>query len=105
MEKGTSKIQELIQKKPTEERVSEVSKLLNIRYDMALKYFKKTCSCGKKLNPGEIAMFLKTQGRFEGMEDNRQYLCKDCLCEIMNWSKDEYKEKAIQFSEQGCNLF
>ncbi|XZN14400.1 phosphoadenosine phosphosulfate reductase domain-containing protein (plasmid) [Clostridium perfringens] len=102
---GTSKIQELIQKKPNEERINEVAKLLNISHDMASKYFKKTCSCGKKLNPGEVAMFLKTQGRYEGVEDDRQYLCKNCLCEVMNWSKEDYKEKSIQFSEQGCNLF
>lgn len=102
---GTSKIQELIQKKETEERVNEVSELLGISNNMARKYFRRKCSCGKKLNPGEIAMFLKTQGRFEKTEDNRQYLCKKCLCDILGWDSNTYKEKSIEFIEQGCNLF
>ena len=50
-------------------------------------------------------MYLKLTGRYEGVEDNRQYLCKKCLCDYMNISSNEYKEKQIAFSEEGCNLF
>lgn len=35
---------------------------------------------GKKLNPDEIAMYLKLYGRYEGKTDDRTYLCKSCLC-------------------------
>lgn len=102
---STSKTQEIIQKKATPKRIKELSNLLGISEDTAKKYFQKTCSCGKKLNPGEIGMFLKIMGRFEGVDDNRQYLCKNCLCDIMGWTKNDYKERYIEYSEQGCNLF
>ncbi|MEG2289657.1 MAG: phosphoadenosine phosphosulfate reductase family protein [Clostridium sp.] len=102
---GTSKIQEIIQKKETDDRVKEVSKILGVSYDLARKYFRRKCTCGKKLNPGEIAMFLKINGRFEGIEDDRDYLCKKCICETMGWTSDDYRDKSIEFMEQGCNLF
>ena len=76
-----------------------------ISEEMAVKYFKKECSCGKKLNPTEIAMFLKLTGRYENQEDNRQYLCKKCLSEFLGITTKEYKEKAIEFTQGGCELF
>ena len=75
---ATSKESELTTKKATPERVKELAELKGISEEMAVKYFKKECSCGKKLNPTEIAMFLKLTGRYENQEDNRQYLCKKC---------------------------
>ncbi|MEG1309839.1 MAG: phosphoadenosine phosphosulfate reductase family protein [Bacilli bacterium] len=103
---GISKIQEIIQKKATQERIDKVSNLLGISELLAKKYFQKKCKCGKRLNPGEIAMFLKTQGRFETVEyDDRTYLCKKCLSEELSWDDNTYKEKQIEYREQGCNLF
>lgn len=102
---STSKLQEYITKNPTQERVKEVSNLLGASEDIAKKYFKQTCSCGKKLNPDEVAMFLKLCGRYEGRVDNRKYLCKNCLCKQINLSKDEYNSKVREFRSQGCNLF
>ncbi|WP_075810186.1 phosphoadenosine phosphosulfate reductase family protein [Clostridium perfringens] len=102
---ATSKPQELIQKKATPERVKELSEMLGISEELARKYFKKECSCGSKLNPSEVGMFLKLFGRYEGLEDTRQYLCKKCMCKELGWTTDYYKEKYIGFSEQGCNLF
>lgn len=101
---ATSKPQELIQKKATPERVKELSNILGISEELARKYFKRECSCGSKLNPSEVGMFLKLFGRYENTNDNRQYLCKKCICRELGWSADYYKEKYIEFSEQGCNL-
>lgn len=72
---------------------------------MAEKYWDKKCLCGKKLNPDEIAMFYKIFGRYENQEDNRQLLCKKCLCEKLNITTKEYSEKVMEFRKQGCNLF
>ena len=102
---ATSKESELITKKATPERVKELAELKGISEEMAIKYFKKECSCGKKLNPTEIAMFLKLTGRYENQEDNRQYLCKKCLSEFLGITTKEYKEKSIEFAQGGCELF
>lgn len=102
---ATSKEYELTTKKATPERIKELAELKDITEEMAAKYFKRKCSCGKKLNPTEIAMYLKFNGRYEGVEDNRQYLCKKCLCDQLNMTTKEYKEKMIEFTESGCNLF
>lgn len=102
---GESKVQSVITKKKTKERVKEVAKILNVSEEVAEKYFKNKCKCGKKLNPDEIAMFLKLMGRYEGQVDDRTYLCKDCLCKLLGMTKDEYKLKVQEFRDQGCNLF
>lgn len=72
---------------------------------MAEKYFNKECKCGKRLNPTEVAMFLKLTGRYENQIDNRQYLCKKCLSEFLGITTKEYKEKSIEFIQGGCELF
>lgn len=102
---ATSKESELTTKKATPERVKELAELKGISENLARKYFKKECKCGKKLNPTEVAMFLKLTGRYEYVEDNRTYLCKKCLSELLGISTKEYKEKTIEFFNEGCELF
>ncbi|HBF1330923.1 TPA: phosphoadenosine phosphosulfate reductase family protein [Clostridioides difficile] len=102
---GTSKEQELINKKATSERVSQLANLKNISEETALKYFNKECKCHKKLNPSEIAMNLKIFGTYENKNDNRVYLCKKCLCKELNISNKDYVEKVKEFTYGGCNLF
>lgn len=102
---AVSKEYELISKKATDERIEQLAELKGISKEMATKYFNKKCECGKKLNPTEIAMFLKTFGRYEGVEDNRQYLCKKCLCEELGITSKEYKDYMIQYTNEGCELF
>lgn len=102
---GKSKVQELIQMKPTNERVKEVAEIQGISEELAKKYFKQKCSCGKTLNPTEIAMYLKLYGRYENQIDDRDYLCKKCLCKDRNITTKEYNEKSIEFRDSGCNLF
>lgn len=102
---STSKESEYITKNPTIERVKAVAEMKGCSEEIAKKYFKQNCSCGKKLNPDETAMYLKIYGRYEGKDDNRTYLCKKCVCEQLNWTKDEYGEKVREFRSQGCNLF
>lgn len=102
---ATSRESELTTKKATPERIKELAELKDITEEMAAKYFKRECSCGKKLNPTEIAMFLKLTGRYENVEDNRQYLCKKCLSKKLNIKTKEYGKMAIEFSKSGCELF
>ncbi|HBG2133297.1 TPA: phosphoadenosine phosphosulfate reductase family protein [Clostridioides difficile] len=104
--KSISKEFELTTKKATPERIEELSKLKNIPKEIAVQYFNKKCECGKKLNPTEIAMFLKIIGIYENINnDTRKYLCKKCLCKLLNISSKEYKDISIEYSKKGCNLF
>ena len=102
---ATSKESELTTKKATPERIKELAELKGISEEMAEKYFNRKCSCGKTLNPTEIAMYLKLMGRYEGQDDNRQYLCKKCLSEFLGITTKEYKEKTIEFFNTDCELF
>ena len=103
--KGTSKIYEITSKKPTNERVFEIMKLMNIDdYELAKKYFNKTCyKCNKKLNPSEIGMNLKMIGR--SMDIDNKALCKKCMCKDFNIDTKEYSLKLQSFRESGCSLF
>lgn len=103
--RALSKEYYIINSKLTKEHIKELAELKGISEEMAEKYFQKNCSCGKKCSPTEIAMFYKTQGRFEGQEDNRAVLCKKCLCEKMGWSIKEYFKMTRDFQDSGCNLF
>lgn len=103
---GTSKEYDIISKKATPERIKQLAEIKDISEVMAEKYFKRTCKCcDKKLNPDEIAMNLKLFGRYEDIEDNREFMCKTHLCEDFNWTGKEYQEKVQEFRESGCNLF
>ena len=103
--RALSKEYYIIGNKPTKERVRQLAKLKGISEDMAVKYFQKICSCGKRCSPTEIAMFYKTKGRFEGQEDNRVVLCKKCLCKNLGISENEYKQMATEYRDDGCSLF
>ena len=102
---GVSKEYEIISKSKTKERIKELSDIKGISEEMAAKYWNKTCTCGKKLNPDEIAMFYKMFGRYENKEDNRLPLCKSCLCKELNLTQEEYADKVKYFRDQGCELF
>ena len=100
-----SKVYHLIKGKPTKEKITKVSELLDISEELAEKYFKRKCSCGKTLNPDEVAMFLKIYGRYENEVDERVYLCKKCLCEQLGIDKKTYAQKVREYRDGGCNLF
>ena len=73
-----------------------------------IPYWNKKCSCGKKLNPDEIAMNYKLFGRYENIkadDDNREMLCKSCMCKKLNITSKEYADKVVEFRSQGCELF
>lgn len=104
--RALSKEYYLIANKPTAERVKKLAEVKGISEDMAQKYFQRTCKCGKKIsNPTELAMFYKIYGRYEGREDPRKPLCKQCMCKEMNWTTKQFNDMAHEFKEQGCNLF
>ena len=100
-----SKEYEITSKKKTSERIKELAMLKGIPEDIAEKYWDKECKCGKKLNPTDVAMFLKIFGRYEDEFDDRQYLCKKCMCELMGWTKEDYQTWLKTFMDDGCDLF
>lgn len=96
----------LLQKQSTNENIKLYADLKGLSQDMAKKYFNRVCGkCGKSMRENELAMFFKLFGRYENQVDNREVLCKKCVCEQLGISKREYEEKNIEFIEQGCNLF
>jgi 3'-phosphoadenosine 5'-phosphosulfate sulfotransferase (PAPS reductase)/FAD synthetase len=99
---GMSKEQYLIQNKATPERINELAEIKGISEELAEKYFQKKCSCGKKLNPDEVAINLKTYGR--GMDVGKMQ-CKKCFCEDNNITGKDYQDKVHNFRNDGCNLF
>lgn len=122
---GCGKEHELITKKPTAERISELAKIKGCSNEIAAKYFKRTCSCGSKMNAEEVGMFLKFFGRYENSSsinelqsqmsffqddtvrqaDDRQYLCKSCFCKEMGITTKQYEERLRYFRQSGCTLF
>ena len=98
---GTSKEYELIQKSPTRDRVTELARIKGVSEDVAQKYFKRTCvTCGKKLNPNEVAMNLKYFGT-----NTNALICKKCFCDEYNISAKEYNKQVREFRDGGCKLF
>lgn len=100
------KNQYLLKKLPTDENVKLYADIKGLSYDMAKKYFNRVCGkCGRQMPENELGMFFKLFGRYENQADNRDVLCKKCVCEQLGITKREYEEKNIEFIEQGCNLF
>lgn len=104
---GKSKERFIITKKATPERIQELATLKGISYNMAAKYFNRSCAgCHKKLNATEIAMFYKMNGRQEdNMTDNRPMLCKKCFCKKNDMKQKDYMKLVYEFVDSGCNLF
>ena len=93
----------LYRPKPTEEVIREMMKYKGITdYDVAKKYFNKTCSdCGKNIRQNDVlAMNMKMYGR-----NTTEFKCKKCLIKDLNMSKGEWDEKVEDFKAQGCVLF
>lgn len=100
---GTSKVFEITKNKPTIERIDQISKIMNISQDIAIKYFDKKCSiCNKKLNPTHIGMNLKIYGRNMKIEEMK---CKKHLCEENGLTSNQYNNMVVEFRDGGCNLF
>ena len=99
---GTGKEQDLIQNKPTKERIKQLAEIKGISIELAEKYFQQKCDCGKKLNSDEIALNLKIYGR--NMDTNK-FQCKKCFCEFNNISGKKYVEMIHEFRNSGCDLF
>lgn len=100
---GTSKEYEIIQTKPTKERIKELAELKGISEQLAEKYFKNVCKdCGKKLNPNEVGINLKYFGRSISTQN---MICKKCFCKKFKITSKEYNNQVIRFRDSGCSLF
>lgn len=92
--------------KQSDENIKLYANLKGLSENMAKKFFNRVCGkCGKPMKENEIAMFFKLFGRYENQVDNRDVLCKKCVCEQLGITKTKYEEKNMEFIEQGCNLF
>lgn len=96
-------------KEPTPEVVQEFADFKGIDYDVAKKYFVRTCVNRCKNKRGDIAvikdkdvlaMNLKMFGR-----NTNQTMCKNCLMEYFDWTKEDWYEKIEDFKRSGCELF
>lgn len=97
---------DFLKRQPTKENVRWYAELKGLSENMAKKYFNRVCgNCGCAMKENEIAMFYKLCGRFENKPDNREVLCAKCFCKQFGITIEEYRQKNIEFIEQGCNLF
>ena len=95
-----------IRRQPTSKNIHALAEYKGISDEMAAKYWERTCSrCGKNITPIANSMFFKLFGRLEGQDDNRGRLCQKCICEEFGWTAEEYFEKAMEFKNEGCDLF
>ena len=56
--------------------------------------------CGKSLIKDEIALYKKIID-----VDSNEFLCLDCMGEMLGCSVEDLKTKIEEFKEQGCTLF
>lgn len=103
---GKSQSLHYLNRKPTKENIQAFADYKGLSFEMAAKFWNRICGeCGKKLNPTEISMYYKINGRREGEEDNRKPVCKKCFCKHNNISDKDYFTMAREFKESGCDLF
>lgn len=82
-------------------KYTKVNKVIS--EELAEKYFQRKCGCcGKKMNPDEVAINLKTYGRNMNIEKMQ---CKKCFCEANDITGKQYQEKVHNYRNDGCNLF
>lgn len=86
---------------PSKECIAEFAKYNHLDYDIAKKYFKKTCAnCGKTIrHKYEIGMCMKYEG-----EEPKKYLCKECFMSEYNFTEEEYDERVQAFKYRDCDL-
>lgn len=96
-------------KEPTPEVVKEFADYKGIDYNIAKKYFSRTCMNGCKNKRGNVAtikdkdvlaMNMKMFGR-----NIDKFMCKKCLLKHFNWTKEEWSQQVKDFKRQGCSLF
>jgi 3'-phosphoadenosine 5'-phosphosulfate sulfotransferase (PAPS reductase)/FAD synthetase len=96
-------------KEPTQEVIQEFAKFKGITYEVAEKYFQRTCSnyCKNKMgniaaikDKDVLAMNLKMFGR-----SINKFMCKKCLMKMFEWDKDAWNKKVLEFKQSGCDLF
>ena len=91
----------ILNRKQNDNDIEYLAYLKGCSEDVARKFYNKECECGKKLNPKETGMYFKTIG----MHECNYCLCKNCLCEKLCIDKREYNKIAMQYMNEGCNLF
>lgn len=91
----------LVRLEATPEIIEEFAEQQGLSYELAEKYFNKTCSsCDKKLKKNDIALNLKFISR--KLED---FQCTKCLAETLGYTNKQMKDKAKELKTQGCELF
>lgn len=94
---------------PTEEVIQEYSSYSGLDYDIAKKYFQRTCTNGCKNTKGKtkqikdkdvLAMNMKLYGR-----QIEKFMCKKCIMTEMKWTNEEWNNQVKRFKDTGCQLF
>lgn len=85
----------------TPEIIQEFAKQQGLTYELAEKYFNKTCSCcNKKLKKNDIGLNLKFISR-----RLEEFQCTKCLAVTLGYTNKQMKDKAKELKTQGCELF
>ena len=94
---------------PTEEVIKEYAEYSGIDESLAEQYFNKYCANGCKTQSGKqrkikdkeiLAMNMKLHGR-----NISKFMCKKCLMNMHNMTKDDWDMQVAEFKKQGCDLF
>ena len=99
----------VFREEPTEEVIKEYAEYSGIDESLAEQYFNKYCANGCKTQSGKqrkikdkeiLAMNMKLHGR-----NISKFMCKKCLMNMHNMTKDDWDMQVAEFKKQGCDLF
>lgn len=99
----------VFREEPTEEVIKEYAEYSGIDASLAEQYFNKYCANGCKSQSGKpkkikdkeiLAMNMKLHGR-----NISKFMCKKCLMNMHNMTKDDWDMQVAEFKKQGCDLF
>lgn len=91
---------------PTEEVIQEFADYSGLDFEIAKKYFNKTCCNSihnrvvKIKDKNTLAMNMKYFGR-----NLEKFQCKRCLMRELNMTEDYWNKRIKSFKSQGCQLF
>lgn len=94
---------------PTKKVIEEYAEYSGIDESLAEQYFNKYCANGCKTHSGKqrkikdkeiLAMNMKLHGR-----NISKFMCKKCLMNMYNMTKDDWDMQVAEFKKQGCDLF
>ena len=81
--------------------ILEFAERSGLDYNVATKYFDRTCECGKRIKGKEVsAMNMKFYGR-----NIDKFKCKKCIMNDLEITENDWNNYIRDFKLQGCKLF